>query len=70
MTHCFDVVQELSGVAKRDEHKIIGKWPLRLKLHVGGHVAQEEFDLLMESGHTGCERYVEWMRTSGVMMEM
>lgn len=66
----FDLSEPLAGMVMRDRHKIIDKWPLRLKFDFRENGAQEEFDSLMESGHTGCERYVEWTRTGGIVMEL
>lgn len=41
------------------ENTIVEKWPMRLKKKAGQPGAQEEFDLLLGTGH-GNERYVEW----------
>jgi hypothetical protein len=44
------------------ENTIIEKWPMRLKLSLPQPGAQEEFDILQASDHSGSERYVEWKR--------
>lgn len=36
---------------------VVERWPLRLK----ENATKEEFETLLASGHTGCERYVEWV---------
>ena len=46
----------------KEENTIIEKWPMRLKLSLPQPGAQEEFDILQASGHSGNERYVEWKR--------
>jgi hypothetical protein len=48
------------GLMAKEQHSIIEKWPLRLKLSLPQPGAQEEFDVLQASGHNGSERYVEW----------
>jgi hypothetical protein len=50
------------GLIAKEENTIIEKWPMRLKLEPPQDGAQEEFDVLLASGHTGSERYVEWKR--------
>ena len=40
----------------RDGNTIQEKWPMRLRKGA----TKEEFDLLIASGLTGSERYVEW----------
>jgi len=52
----FDVAARMAGVVMKRKNTIVGEWPLRLR----GGARTEEFDLLLASGHTGCERYVEW----------
>lgn len=51
--------RELGSVMK--EHTIVEKWPMKLKW-----AAQEEFELLQASMHSGSERYVEWKSKRGV----
>jgi hypothetical protein len=50
------------GLMVKEENTIIEKWPMRLKLSMPRPGAQEEFDILQASDHTGNERYVEWKR--------
>ena len=50
------------GLMVKEENTIIEKWPMRLKLSLPQPGAQEEFDILQASGHSGNERYVEWKR--------
>jgi len=50
------------GLVAKEEHTIIEKWPLKLKLKLPQPGAQEEFDTLNASGHDGNERYIEWKR--------
>ncbi|KAM0234889.1 hypothetical protein ACHAPO_006253 [Fusarium lateritium] len=53
------------GVAIKEEQTIVEKWPYRLKLKPEQEGAKEEFDLLMRSGTSGKELYLEWKRISG-----
>jgi hypothetical protein len=46
------------------EHTIVEPWPTSLKLSRKHSGAQKEFDIAMVSGHSGCERYVEWKRVN------
>jgi hypothetical protein len=50
------------GLMVKAENTIIEKWPMRLKLSLPQPGAQEEFDILQASDHSGNERYVEWRR--------
>ena len=50
------------GLMVKEENTIIEKWPMRLKLSMPQPGAQEEFDILQASDHSGNERYVEWKR--------
>lgn len=50
------------GLAIKERHTIIDKWPMRLKLRFGQAGAQEEFEVLQASSLTGCERYMEWKK--------
>jgi hypothetical protein len=50
------------GLMVKEKHTIIEKWPMRLKRSLPQPGAQEEFDILQASGHSGSERYVEWKR--------
>jgi len=58
----FSEMPQHIGLMAKDVHTIIEKWPLRRKLSLPQKGAQEEFDILQASGHTGSERYVEWRR--------
>jgi hypothetical protein len=44
------------GLEMKSKNTIIDPWPWRLK----SNAMQKEFDLLLASGLTGSERYVEW----------
>jgi hypothetical protein len=46
------------GMKMKSKNSIVEMWPLRLKKNA----TQEEFTRLHASGHSGCERYVEWTR--------
>lgn len=46
----------------KERHTIVDKWPLKLKKEPEEAGACEEFDMRLESGRTGRERYVEWVR--------
>ena len=52
----FDMVAWTARAVMKAKHTVVGKWPLRLK----DGAPKEEFNLLLASGHMGCERYVEW----------
>lgn len=56
-------IAQFIGVAMKEKHNIIEKWPFRLKLRPGQPGAQEEFDRILGGGVSGKERYVEWKRT-------
>ena len=56
--HQFARISREAGLVMKDQNTIIGKWPLRLERNA----SQKEFDVSMSSGHTGFERYVEWVR--------
>jgi hypothetical protein len=44
----------------KDEHSIVEKWPMGLKLDPNEPGAVDEFKTLLGCPHTGLERYVEW----------
>lgn len=46
------------GLQMKSRNTIIEPWPMRIKRSA----TQNEFDLLLASGHTGSERYVKWER--------
>jgi hypothetical protein len=57
MDECrFEKIGKAAGLKMKSTNTIIEPWPLRLK----DNAAQEEFNLLLASGHIGLERYVEW----------
>ena len=58
--HDFDRISREAGLVMGIENTVILKWPLRLR----ANASQEEFDVLMSSGHMGSERYVEWVRAT------
>ncbi|KAF5026431.1 hypothetical protein F66182_1496 [Fusarium sp. NRRL 66182] len=69
--HIFDRVANMfqlsrfpqfMGVAMKEKHTIVEKWPFRLTLEPGQKEAKEEFDLMMRGGASGKERYMEWKR--------
>lgn len=69
-TMVFSEMEEALGVAMKDKHTIIDKWPYQLKLRPGQPGAQEEFNRLLRGGLSGNERYVEWRRTKMYREEM
>jgi hypothetical protein len=56
----FDSLGLHCGLELKDPHTIVEKWPLRLRANPGDPDAQNEFNMLQASMHSGCERYVEW----------
>ncbi|TVY19932.1 hypothetical protein LARI1_G002648 [Lachnellula arida] len=57
MNRCgFKVAASFSSLEMKGENTVQEKWPMRLRKGA----TQEEFELLLASGHTGSERYVEW----------
>lgn len=46
----------------KERHTIVDKWPMGLKKLPGDEGAQQEFDMLLESGSAGRGRYMEWRR--------
>lgn len=58
----FSQVPQHVGLILNSEHTIVEKWPMRLKLSLPHPGAQEEFNVLLASGHNGGLRYVEWRR--------
>ncbi|KAL9095922.1 MAG: hypothetical protein Q9165_001920 [Trypethelium subeluteriae] len=51
-----------AGVKMKRYHTIVEAWPMRWKKELWEPGAKEEFELLRASGHTGSERYVEWVK--------
>jgi hypothetical protein len=62
MHHKFREIERSFKVRMKAEHTLVDKWPLMLKLLPQDDGAKLEFERLMASSHTGCERYVEWKR--------
>ncbi|GAB1193899.1 hypothetical protein APSETT444_003135 [Aspergillus pseudonomiae] len=54
----FKDMGRLLGLGMKTNNSIVAKWPMRL----GDNPTQHEFEMAFWSGHTGCERYVEWHR--------
>ncbi|APA07182.1 hypothetical protein SS1G_04092 [Sclerotinia sclerotiorum 1980 UF-70] len=55
--HCrLNEIGPIVGLKIKSKNTVVEKWPLRLK----PGSAQEDFEILLASGHTGSERYVEW----------
>lgn len=49
-------ISEMEGLKIKTKNTLVEKWPFRFR----NGAKQEEFDMLMASGHLGSERYVEW----------
>lgn len=60
----FKSCGNIAGVMMREKHTIVEPWPLRLHPIADNKKAQVKFESLMASGHTGRERYVEWIRVA------
>ncbi|KAI1209960.1 uncharacterized protein F4807DRAFT_425047 [Annulohypoxylon truncatum] len=58
--HHFDELCEVSGMEFKEQPTIIEAWPLKVKKGLHQRGAKEEFTTLLSSGHSGCERYMEW----------
>lgn len=58
----FDRVAAAASVSMKTTSTIVDAWPCALKHQPGQPGAMEEFRMLLGSGHTGIERYVEWKR--------
>ena len=56
----FTEIDQSHGMTMKKHHTVVEKWPLRLKFRYGQPGAQEEFDILLGSDHSGAKRYVEW----------
>ena len=62
MKEChFQEIAEDAGVVMKTKNGISDPWPMRLKKDA----SQAEYDLLLATDLTGCERYVEWKRQDG-----
>jgi len=60
--HNFKEISKDLGVEMKNINTITEKWPNQLKLQLGQPGAEEEFRLLLGSGFTNIERYVEWRK--------
>ncbi|KAK1753835.1 hypothetical protein QBC47DRAFT_303201 [Echria macrotheca] len=58
----FDQIAAELNIAEKESNTVTERWPMRLKLQPGQEGAREEFALLLASGWSGMERYVEWRR--------
>lgn len=52
----LDEMTTAMGLEMSSKNTIVQPWPMR----IGQTATQREFDVLLASGHTGSERYVEW----------
>ncbi|KAF6236092.1 hypothetical protein HO173_005720 [Letharia columbiana] len=59
----FPTIVKKTGMKPKVKNTVVEAWPMRLYKRYGEPGAQEDFDNLMESGSSGNERYVEWMRS-------
>ena len=50
------------SVEMKNNNTVVEKWLTQLKLQLGQKGAEEEFRLLLGSGFTNIERYVEWRK--------
>ncbi|KAL4799456.1 hypothetical protein BDV19DRAFT_385224 [Aspergillus venezuelensis] len=60
---------EFFGAEMKAKHTIISKWPYQLKLNSTQPGAKEEFERLLCSGLSSKERYVEWKRFPGGVID-
>lgn len=60
----FAGVERRAGAKIKEDNDLVEKWRLRVKRKPGQEGAEEEFRMVLASSHTGCERYVEWVRRS------
>ncbi len=60
----FKSCGNVAGMEMREKQTVVEPWPLRLHPNADSKEAQLNFEFLMASGHTGCERYVEWIRVA------
>ncbi|KAI1101065.1 hypothetical protein F4804DRAFT_317033 [Jackrogersella minutella] len=56
----FTEIAEFSGMEFKKQSTIIEPWPLKVKKKPHQRGAKEEFNTLLSSSHSGCERYMEW----------
>jgi hypothetical protein len=64
LLHGFEEISADLGVEMKSINTIAERWPTQLKLQPGQTGAEEEFRLLLGSGFTRIERYVEWRKAS------
>lgn len=60
--HDFEEISTDLGVEMKNINTVSERWPTQLKLQLGQTGAEEEFRLLLGSGFTNIERYVEWRK--------
>lgn len=58
----FEQIVADLGVEMKSIHTMVERWPTRLRPQLGERGAEEEFRLILGSGFTNIERYVEWRR--------
>ncbi|KAI0005245.1 hypothetical protein F4779DRAFT_633541 [Xylariaceae sp. FL0662B] len=58
-----------AGIEMKAAHTIIDPWPMAIAGGPPTAKAKEDFALLLSSGHTGQERYVEWKLTAKADVE-
>jgi len=61
----FDKISADLSLKMKKINTVVEEWPTRLKLQLGEKGAEAEFRLLLGSGYTTTEHYVEWKRTLG-----
>ncbi|KAK3053334.1 hypothetical protein LTR09_005503 [Extremus antarcticus] len=61
-TYKFKNVERDFGVAMKEPHTVLGKWPLGLKIPPRQPGWKEEFEQLRATYSRGVERYVEWKK--------
>ncbi|KAH8743873.1 hypothetical protein F5883DRAFT_591392 [Diaporthe sp. PMI_573] len=59
----FSEASTETGMAMKEVHSLVQKWPTRLKQKKGEKDARKEFQALLASGFSCTERYVEWERS-------
>ncbi len=52
----IDEFSKAAGLKVNSKNTIVHLWPMRIRKNA----TQREFNVLLASGHTGSERYVEW----------
>jgi hypothetical protein len=60
----FKEAAKFFRMGMKEQHTIVEQWPMKLELRPGEPGTQEKFNILLSSGHSATERYVEdWKRT-------